>query len=156
MVTIRKANQFDTQKIYDLRSRAIVEKCSEYYSEEQVSLWTQGEASEEFNQDVIATFYVSEIDDQVIGSGKLNTETGMVDAIFVEPEYFGIGAAKQMLFFLETLAKSHGLKRLKLDATLNAAPFYRACGYVGESRSTYHSQRGISLDCIPMEKALEI
>ena len=154
MLTIRKAIESDTQVIYDLRKRAIVEKCSGSYSEEQLSLWTQGEVSEGFTQDVVSTFYVSEIDDQVIGSGKLNTETGMVDAIFVEPDFFGRGAAKQMLAFLEELAKQHVLQTLNLDSTLNAAPFYRSCGFVGDSLSTYHSPRGISLDCIPMEKQL--
>ena len=88
------------------------------------------------------------------GSGKLNIETGMVDAIFVEPEYFGIGAAKQMLNFLESLAKENGLRSLKLESTLNAAPFYRSCGFIGDKLSTYHSPRGISLDCIPMTKSL--
>ncbi|KFI12317.1 GNAT family N-acetyltransferase [Vibrio coralliilyticus] len=154
MLTIRKAIESDTQVIYDLRKRAIVKKCSGSYSEEQLSLWTQGKVSEGFNQDVVSTFYVSEIDGQVIGSGKLSTETGVVDAIFVEPDFFGRGAAKQMLAFLEELAKQHGLQTLKLDSTLNAAPFYRSCGFVGDSLSTYHSPRGISLDCIPMEKQL--
>ena len=139
MITIRKAIKSDAQTIYDLRSRAIIEKCSAYYSKEQLSLWTQGGVSDGFVQDVFETFYVSEIDDQVVGSGKLNTERG---------------AAKQMLVFLEELAKHNGLKLLKLESTLNAAPFYRSCGFAGEEVSTYHSPRGISLDCIPMEKSL--
>lgn len=154
MITIRKATKSDAQKIYDLRNRAIIEKCSAYYSKEQLSLWTQGGVSDGFVQDVFETFYVSETDGQVVGSGKLNTETGMVDAIFVEPDYFGRGAAKQMLVFLEELAKHNGLQLLKLESTLNAAPFYRSCGFAGEEISTYHSPRGISLDCIPMEKSL--
>ena len=57
MLTIRKAIESDTQVIYDLRKRAIVEKCSGSYSEEQLSLWTQGEVSEGFTQDVVSTFY---------------------------------------------------------------------------------------------------
>ncbi|WBA13677.1 GNAT family N-acetyltransferase [Salinivibrio proteolyticus] len=154
MITIRKANQSDAQAIFDLRNRAILAKCSAHYTEEQLSLWTQGSVSERFIADVVDTFYVSEIDGQVIGSGKLNAQTGLVDAIFVEPDYSGRGAAKKMLQFLEQLAREQGLLLLTLESTLNAAPFYRACGFVGDEVSTYHSPKGIRLDCVPMEKPL--
>ncbi|OOE88514.1 GNAT family N-acetyltransferase [Salinivibrio sharmensis] len=154
MITIRKANQNDAQAIFDLKSRAILAKCSAHYTEEQLSLWTQGSLSERFITDVVDTFYVSEIDGQVIGSGKLNTQTGVVDAIFVEPDYSGRGAATKMLQFLEHLAKEQSLRLLTLKSTLNAAPFYRACGFVGDEVSTYHSPKGIRLDCVLMEKPL--
>ncbi|ASA57749.1 GNAT family N-acetyltransferase [Vibrio gazogenes] len=155
MITIRKANKSDAQVIYDLRSRAILNQCSQYYSEEQLLLWTQGGPSDRFIEDVVETFYVSEVDSRVVGSGKLNTETGMIDAIFVDPDYFGMGAAKKMLKFLEGLAEESGLQLLMLESTINAAPFYRSCGFIGDKLSTYHSPRGISLDCVPMEKHLD-
>ncbi|WP_120510672.1 GNAT family N-acetyltransferase [Photobacterium salinisoli] len=155
MITIRKAIKSDVQAIFDLRSRAILEQCSAYYSLEQLALWTQSGITDSLIRDIIETFYVSEIDDRVIGCGKLTAATGMVDAMFVDPDYFGRGAAKQMLAFLEKLGKQHGLSLLKLESTLNAAPFYRSCGFIGEALSTYHSPRGVSLDCIPMEKPLK-
>lgn len=154
MITIRKAVESDAQDIFDIRSRAIIEKCSVYYSDEQLSIWTQGGMSDGFISDVVETFHVSEVNSRVIGSGKVNTETGMVDAIFVDPDFAGKGAAKQMLQFLEELAIQHNLSLMKLESTLNAAAFYRSCGFIGDQLSTYHSPRGISLDCIPMEKRL--
>ena len=154
MINIRKAARSDAKDIFDIRSRAILDQCPAYYSEEQLSLWTQGEMSETFIADVEATFYVSEVDGRVIGSGKINTQTGMVDAIFVDPGFFGKGAAKMMLQFLEGLANQHNLPLMTLESTLNAAAFYRSCGFIGDELSTYHSPRGISLDCIPMEKRL--
>ncbi|MFM0236072.1 hypothetical protein PQR26_38760 [Paraburkholderia sediminicola] len=44
-----------------------------------------------------------------------------------------------MLQSLEALARDHGLVSMRLDATLNAAPFYRYCGWSGESISTYRT-----------------
>ncbi|MEL4419714.1 GNAT family N-acetyltransferase, partial [Shewanella algae] len=85
--------------------------------------------------DVVQTFHVSEVDGRVIGSGKINTETGMVDAIFVDPDFAGKGAAKQMLQFLEELAIQHNLPLMKLESTLNAAAFYRSCGFIGDELS---------------------
>ncbi|MFT4929561.1 MAG: hypothetical protein ACI8WB_005695 [Phenylobacterium sp.] len=47
-----------------------------------------------------------------------------------------------------------GLTQVKLDATLNAAEFYRSCGFVGDKVSTYNSPRGFEMACIPMLKRL--
>jgi GNAT superfamily N-acetyltransferase len=62
----------------------------------------------------------------------LHTATDQIDAIFVRPSHIGQGIGRKMLDFLEHLARSHGLTSLKLDATLNAAPFYRRCGWIGD------------------------
>jgi N-acetylglutamate synthase-like GNAT family acetyltransferase len=154
MFTIRKATGFDAKAIFDLRSRAILQKCAGYYSEEQLVLWTQGEVSAAFAQDVAENFYVSELNAQVIGSGKINLTTGMLDAIFVDPSQMGQGAAKNMLEYLQALGLEQGLSALKLESTLNAAPFYRRCGFMGDEQATYLSPRGMRLACIPMEKPL--
>lgn len=154
MFTIRKATGFDAKAIFDLRSRAILEKCTGHYSDELITLWTQGEISAAFTQDVAEHFYVSELNDQIIGSGKINLVTGMLDAIFVDPSQMGQGAAKVMLEYLQALALRQGLSTLKLESTLNAASFYRRCGFIGDAQATYVSPRGMSLACIPMEKSL--
>lgn len=167
MITIRKATALDAQGIFDLRSRSIIEKCSGFYSEDVLLQWTQGAMSGAFIQDVEATFYVSEYAAEnvprcesetaantIIGSGKINLITGMLDAIFVDPSHNGKGAAKTMISFLEALARQSGLQKLILESTLNAAPFYRRCGFSGETQSTYHSPRGLAIACIPMEKLL--
>lgn len=154
MIFIRKAVRSDAQVIHDLRSRSILEQCVNYYDLEQLSVWTEGGVSESLINDIASTFYVSVIGDRVIGCGKLTIETGMIDAIFVEPEFTGKGAAKLMLSFLESLALQNDLISIQLESTLNAAPFYRSCGFIGDVVSTYHSPRGISLECIPMQKLL--
>ncbi|MGX9460205.1 GNAT family N-acetyltransferase [Shewanella sp. A14] len=130
MIVIRKASEIDVQAIYSLRNRAIIEKCSSFYSSEQLTLWTQGDISAVLVDDIVDYFYVSLLDDKVIGCGKVNLETGMNDAIFVDPDHFGLGAAKLMLVFLERLALDNNLELLQLESTLNAASFYRACGFL--------------------------
>ena len=151
---IRKAQAADVPLCYDIRNRAIKTHCTDFYTPEQLALWTQGGISEALIKDIVATFYVIALNGKVIGSGKLTFETGMVDAIFVDPDAFGQGAATLMLSYLEALAIEKGLSVLRLESTLNAAPFYRLRGFVGEEVSTYHTLRGICLDCIPMEKLL--
>ena len=57
-------------------------------------------------------------------------------------------------FEQEVLARSHELQELKLDATLNAAPFYRSLGFESEEITPYRSPRGLTMDCVPMTKRL--
>lgn len=155
MVSIRKAMREDAQAIIELRNRAIIDQCSAHYSPQQLSLWTEGGVSEHFLIDVEDNFYVAEKNQRIVGSGKLNIQTGMVDAIFVDPDYLRQGVATCMLAHLQKLAHEYCLTQLQLEATLNAAAFYRTLGFVGDIISTYHSPRGISLDCVPMRKSLQ-
>lgn len=65
-----------------------------------------------------------------------------------------VGVARRMMTHLEQIAREAGLPEMKLNSTLNAAAFYRRCGFDGDAVSTYHSPRGFQLDCIPMTKNL--
>ena len=84
----------------------------------------------------------------------INIETGKIDAIFVHPNHMRKGIGKKILEFLEDIALSYGLKTLALQSTLNAAEFYRACGFVGNEVDRYTTSKGLSLDCIPMIKVI--
>ena len=84
----------------------------------------------------------------------IDLDCGKVDAIFVNPNCMRLGVGRQIMLHLEKIAIKAGLSQLKLDSTLNAEPFYRACGFAGGKASKYKSPRGILLDCIPMKKRI--
>ena len=154
MVTIRKASREDAQAAWDIRNAAINSQCVGHYSSEELAIWTAGEITGQFMKEVENNFYVATIDDLVVGTGMVNLESGKVDAIFVHPSHMGIGVGKKLISHLESLARSGGLTQLHLESTLNAAPFYRSCGFIGDRVAKYKSSRGLSLDCIPMIKSL--
>jgi hypothetical protein len=49
-----------------------------------------------------------------------------------------------------------GLQEVHLEATINAASFYRKHGFLGEDISIYKSPRGIELECVHMVKAIGV
>lgn len=55
----------------------------------------------------------------------------MPGAIFVLPGFMQQGIGMKVLNYLECLARDLGLEEVNLDAMLNAADFYRRCGYMG-------------------------
>ena len=155
MITIRKAERNDAQAAFEVRNRAILSKCTGHYSEQQLQTWISGSISEAFEKTVEKSFYVAVKDGEIVATGMITFETGMVDAIFVDPDQMGYGLAKAMINHIEKLAVSAGLTVLKLESTLNAASFYRSCGFEGDEVSTYQSAKGVTLSCVPMVKKLQ-
>jgi GNAT superfamily N-acetyltransferase len=153
--TIRKACAEDAVAAWEIRNAAIASQCKRYYPPELLAIWTNGEINEEFIQFVVEHFYVATVDETIVGTGMIDRDTGRLDAIMVRPDMMRRGIGKQMMSFLEDIARAAGLTELTLDSTLNAAEFYRSCGFIGEAIGTYRSPRGITLDCIPMRKMLQ-
>jgi N-acetylglutamate synthase-like GNAT family acetyltransferase len=151
---IRKACADDAAAAWEIRTAAILCQCKGHYPPELLAIWTDGAMSEEFVQFVVEHFYVATVGDSVVGTGMIDCNTGRVDAIMVRPDMMRRGIGRQMMLFLEDIGRAAGLTTLMLDSTLNAAEFYRSCGFIGEKIGEYHSPRGITLDCIPMTKIL--
>ena len=110
--------------------------------------------TDEFVEHVVQRFYVATVNGVVVGTGFIDLGDARLDAVFVRPDMMGKGIEKRIVAFCEDLGRSAGLTELKLDSTLNAAPFYRRCGFVGDVIGVYRSPRGISLDCISMTKQI--
>lgn len=154
MLTIRKANCDDALDAWDIRRASVHAACAGYYPEAALSGWVDGTPSDKWVSIVEHGFYVAVDEGRVVGTGMLTIASGQVDAIFVRPSHMGRGIGYGILQFVETLAGTHGLVEIRLDATLNAAPFYRRCGWTGDVVSTYRTSRGIELACVPMTKCL--
>jgi GNAT superfamily N-acetyltransferase len=154
IVEIRKATRSDAQAAWEIRRRAVLTQCAGVYPIDQLQAWTSGQPGAAWADAVERGFYVALDGDQIVATGMLTTETGRIDAIFVLPSHMGRGVGKQIMTFLERLALKHGLGEICLESTLNAAPFYRSCGFSGDAVSIYRSPRGLSMDCVPMSKRL--
>ena len=152
--TIRKALADDAAVVWGIRNASVLSGCKGFYPDELLASWTEGQMTEKFVQYVNDNFYVACINSLVVGTGVIDLSTGKLDAIHVRPDKMRRGIGKQIILFLEDAGRAAGLKALTLDATLNAAPFYRRCGFIGEAVGVYVSPRGIALDCVPMTKVL--
>ena len=151
---IRKAIRQDADDALRIRREAILQQCTSHYPRADLEVWTSDILSEAFSSIVVEQFHVAVQDEQVVGTGMIDLGNGKVDAIFVSPAFMGRGIGRAMMLHLEALARGAGLGRLHLEATLNAAAFYRSVGFQGDGISVYHSPKGIRLPCVPMAKKL--
>ena len=155
MLEIKRATPTDANAAFDIRREAIRSQCIGAYTAEQMALWTRGSADDGYSTLMEKPFYLGWVNDEPVATGMLDLDNNEVGALFVLPQFTGRGYGKAMLDHLEALARELELAEVVLDATLNAASFYRACGYVGEQPAIYHSPSGLELACIPMTKRIE-
>ena len=90
----------------------------------------------------------------MVGFGVLNQASAVVEAVYVSPAAGRCGIGLEVLRKLEERATALGLKVLRLNASLNAIPFYEKAGYVAQERSKYRLLTGIEIACVPMVKAM--
>ncbi len=83
-----------------------------------------------------------------------NERTALLRAVFVDPEYFGIGLGVRAVRQVETDLVENGRVNVVIPAALNAVRFYEKLGYVaGESAETEY-EPGVTLDHRVMRKVL--
>lgn len=154
MLEIRRAKPSDAQTAFEIRLQAIRHQCIGAYTTEQMLAWTAGAAEDGYDVLMEKHFYLGCVDGEPVATGMLDLESSEIGAIFVLPGFMRQGIGLKILNHLEDLARDLGLEEVNLDATLNAADFYRRCGYVGDEPAIYHSPSGLQLACVPMVKGL--
>lgn len=154
MFEIRPATRADTQTTFDIRRAAIHAQCIGAYPREDMLTWTQGEPEPWYADLVEQHFYLACQHGEVVATIMLGPQVGELGALFVAPHAMGLGIGRRLVDHIEGLARAAGWSHLSLDATLNAAAFYRRCGFIGDAEAVYHSPSGVSLRCVPMYKSM--
>lgn len=153
-ISIRRADSADAGRAWQIRHLAILGLCADHYSIEALRKWTSEEVSPAYARLLERDFYLAIVGEEVVGTGMINLSTGAIDSLFVDPQFAQRGVGRKLMKHLESLACEAGLASLCLESTLNAAEFYRHCGFEGDQVSSYQSPRGVTLDCIPMMKEI--
>jgi N-acetylglutamate synthase-like GNAT family acetyltransferase len=155
MLTIRKARAEDCASISNVHVSAVRAIPAGYYSPEELEAFATPRPLESYQQLVqYRDFYVATNDNGIVGFGILNRDTSMIDAVFASPAAKGQRVGMTLLETLEELGRSLGLKRLSLNASMNAVGFYLKAGYVAQEESTHQFASGASIRCVPMIKEL--
>ncbi len=152
---IRSSTEKDMEVIWAIRREAVLSGCRDFYPAEDLEKWTNGPAPAGLKRMIGETLFLAEEDGEAVGTAMIGVPDGKVDFVFILPNRMGQGIGRMLLQHLDEVARTHGIQKLELMATLNAAPFYRKHGYIGDEQFIYESPRGVSLACVPMTKLLD-
>jgi putative acetyltransferase len=91
---------------------------------------------------------------QIIGFGSIVPANSELRAVYVAAAYGGQGVGGALLARLEELARDAGLAELRMDASINAVPFYEAHGFISLERGEHPMPSGGRMACVRMRKSL--
>ena len=137
---------------------AVHQTAFEFYPYEILEVWSArpGEARYIWMRNVIANgdnvVVVGEVDSCILGFGIFVPRLEEICALYVHPASGRRGVGKAILQVLEMRAAEEGNMRIRLNASLNAEPFYRSNGYTSLARGKFRLSAGHEMDCVKMEK----
>lgn len=157
MLKIRRARQEDCHSIGKVHSAAVKGIRTAQYTPEEIQAWAVPRDPASYEDSIRAKeFFVAEDGDAIVGFGVLNQLIAEVEAVYVDPEAGRRGIGLEVLRNLEERARDLGLSELRLNASLNAVPFYEKAGYMAQERSKYRLLTGVEIACVPMVKAVTL
>jgi putative acetyltransferase len=159
-VAVRPARHADALALPDVHARAIRALAATHYTAEQRDAWIARVSPERVLQAMSArTLVVAEMatpdGPRVVGYGQLQPGEGVIEAIYVDPDFARRGVGTALLRALEGEARALGLPGLLLEASLNSVPFYGAMGFRQKGLDRHELAPGVDFACAVMEKRLE-
>jgi len=125
---IRVASKEDAIFIHNIHTKAARITCAKSYSKSQIDAWLEKRKPEGYYDGINKKeMFIAEIDEIVVGFG--HTISGIILAIFVDPDHQGLGLGKELLNYASTIAFNNS-SDVTLEATPNAFEFYRKHGFI--------------------------
>ena len=127
----------DTPVLAAIFFAAIEELTGDDYSTAQQEAWAAAAEDEDtFGKRLAAELtLIATLKNSPVGFASLKGQDH-IDMLYVHPGAAGQGVASMLCDALEKLAGGRGAKRLTVDASDNAQPFFAKRGYVATQRNT--------------------
>jgi putative acetyltransferase len=155
---IRRATIDDVEAMLVVHVSAIIAHGPSAYSDKQVAAWAAKTDGTDRYADAIESqsmaVVVAESSNRIVGFGELDSESGEVESVFVDPEWGGQGIGSAMLEHFETQLREDGYETVRVRSVLNAVDFYKQQGYERVERVTNQTTNGVEAESIWMEKPL--
>lgn len=158
MVFVKPFKSIDSTTWLNIHHAAIRAYASEKYSLNIIDEWAPDITAEEIskvaaNPDCEIRF-IAELNGEPVGIGALVVANSELRACYVSPQGARRGVGKAIVREIEQTARKHNLTELTLDASINAEPFYKACGYKVIKYGKHIMPSGNEMACVNMWKAL--
>ncbi|HEX9689802.1 MAG TPA: GNAT family N-acetyltransferase [Thermoanaerobaculia bacterium] len=152
---VRPARESDVDAIFRVHGDSIRALCRERYGPREIAAWIAFRPREAYRLALASRdLFVAEWQGEIVGFGQLDARRGEIEACYVAPEAVASGIGSALLARMEDEARRRGHTVVRLNATLNAEPFYARMGYRWLGRASHRVAEDVELDCVRMERSL--
>lgn len=152
---IREAIESDARQIVRIFHETVHTINARDYTQEQVDAWSPAMPDPEVwvrRRFGTRTTFVADEEGAIAGFGELESD-GHVDCLYCHRKRQRQGVGSAIMAEIEARARSLGVRRLFLEASITARPFFEARGFVVLRQQTV-VRRGVELTNFVMEKVL--
>ncbi|MDB0034829.1 GNAT family N-acetyltransferase [bacterium] len=159
-MNIRTATAKDVQRIWEIRTRAILESCLSHYPKAIVTAWAHSPMPDNFDKILIdLNAIIAESIDvhkktTILGFGFIDIEQSRFESLFVDPYATGKGIGKMVAETLISSAQKADLTELHLSSSLNAVDFYQKMGFTALEETRWQHPAGFTLASVSMSTQL--
>ncbi len=122
-------NKKYSRQISTLFTNTIHKICNIDYTKEQLNTWANPNIDyEAWEKRLNKTKpYLAVIDDTLVGFAEFYDD--YIDCFYVHHEYQGQGVGKALMHHILNIASKNGIKKLRVDASITAKPFFMKLGF---------------------------
>lgn len=160
-VNIRQAKQEDAKAIVGVHYNAVHTTAAVDYEVSILDEWssTSAERINKLARQIKdnpenTTMLVAELNGKIVGFCEVVPALEELRAVYVDPKASRQGVGNALLKSLEDVARKNNCKRLWLDSSLTAVPFYTAHGFINDGLGEHVLGSGQKMLCVKMHKDL--
>ena len=157
-VVVRPMLAEEARSFLEIHTRSIRGLAAAHYPSEVIEAWVVP-----ITDDTVRGFLdnpdreirlLAALEGMPVGLGCLVVQNSELRACYVAPEAARKGVGTAIVREIERIAREHGLDHLRLEASINAEPFYAALGYEVVERGEHAWPSGQRMAAVAMRKVL--
>jgi putative acetyltransferase len=138
----RRSRRSDAGTVFNLTKAAVARLAPEPYPPEVVETWMTGRVPEDYAADCAAgAIWIAELGGRA--AGYAHAVPGEIIRLFVDARCQGAGAGAALMRLALQDAIPEGGGTVRIEATLNAVPFYRRWGFRERGRGVFSGREGL-------------
>lgn len=155
-VMLRPYRDSDAEQTWRVFHAAVRTTATADYTAEQVTAWSPDEVDLDVwgRRRGQAWTIVAVAEDRVVGFSDL-TDDGVLDMLFVHPEFGGLGVARSLVTAVLQEARRRGFARVETHASRTARPAFERFGFLVVKENPDNMTRGVRVPNFDMVMNLE-
>jgi GNAT superfamily N-acetyltransferase len=146
---IRPAHIEEAERLHELHTASVRALCKDHYSPELIDGWLRNRSPAGYLPGIEqGQIFVVQSGSEIVGFGE--AKTGWIVAVYVDPRFTHLRIGTAIVKHALELARCGHTGPVRLEATLNASPFYERLGFREVGRA-FVRRNHVSLPVVVME-----